>query len=344
MFRSYSFHNGSPSLQSSRRPLQGDNNPVFLWEAARAAMAAPYHFRHIDINGSRFLDGGLEYNNPSFRALVEAVQMNRHREQARRIEDPCGVGVFVSIGCGGEAPVALFNKSNILQQLRRLGKSPPKTLSDPQAVHDDMVHNCAHAEVPYFRFNVGRVLDEKKIDDCRPVSISEIEEATTLYLEREDTKKEIKRAAEMLVAYRRGRSPNESELRKRLPPPNGHTRVQNGWPSHPRQSVDEIQAAGLSASRGQTEYQRFAGNAFLPTDWWNQRAPYADLPGPALRGPNRSSTEPHPQQRPTFASELAGSQQDPQELGDTGIRTSNPPHHGSAASRPSGPVVRRSSG
>ena len=64
-----------------------------IWEAARAATAAPVYFRPLTLEETAFMDAGLGFNNPSLEVLHE-VQAN-----IREYKD-LSVACFVSIGTG----------------------------------------------------------------------------------------------------------------------------------------------------------------------------------------------------------------------------------------------------
>jgi hypothetical protein len=64
-----------------------------IWEAARAATAAPVYFRPLELNGRKFVDAGAGYNNPSAEV---------YHEVTKNIPEYKGwpVACFISIGTG----------------------------------------------------------------------------------------------------------------------------------------------------------------------------------------------------------------------------------------------------
>jgi predicted acylesterase/phospholipase RssA len=64
-----------------------------IWQAARAATAAPIYFKPLELNGIKFIDAGAGCNNPSAEVYHEVTQ---------RIPEYKGkpIACFVSIGTG----------------------------------------------------------------------------------------------------------------------------------------------------------------------------------------------------------------------------------------------------
>ena len=74
-----------------------------IWEAARAATAAPVYFRPLEKDGRKFIDAGSGYNNPSVEVFHEVK--NKIPEFVGR-----PIACFVSIGTGASAPHPVIRK------------------------------------------------------------------------------------------------------------------------------------------------------------------------------------------------------------------------------------------
>ncbi|TVY70492.1 hypothetical protein Focb16_v001979 [Fusarium oxysporum f. sp. cubense] len=74
---------------------------VKIWEVALATSATPCYFDAIVINGSRYLDGSLVANNPSYRALREVSSLHN--------KSPV---VFVNIGTGRQVWTEVILRSD----------------------------------------------------------------------------------------------------------------------------------------------------------------------------------------------------------------------------------------
>lgn len=82
LFRSYSL----PGIPAAHFPI---------WKVARATSAAPTYFEAIEIDGRRYADGGMGYNNP----------MDLAMEEAQKLFPGEAINVMLSIGCGEGKPV-----------------------------------------------------------------------------------------------------------------------------------------------------------------------------------------------------------------------------------------------
>ena len=77
-----------------------------IWQAARAAMAAPIYFKPLKLYGRKFVDAGAGYNNPSAEVYYEVTQ--RIPEYKDR-----PIACFVSIGtgsCGSQPAPAMMER------------------------------------------------------------------------------------------------------------------------------------------------------------------------------------------------------------------------------------------
>lgn len=216
LFRSYG-DSGHPSLLNHFvTSLASDEDRVLIWEAARATSAAPHYFREVTINGNVYMDGGIRNNNPSYSILREARDFHRLRPWAERhAPDANGrgpvVGVIVSIGTGRSAPLSMFSRGNILQRIHAIGKYAVRNLTDPEVTHQQMADHTNDLGIPYFRFNVETGLENMKMDEMRSDTIQRIQDATRDYLQLDETKKQLRRCANYLVAHRRGRCRTDVE-------------------------------------------------------------------------------------------------------------------------------------
>jgi predicted acylesterase/phospholipase RssA len=125
-----------------------------ICQAARATSAAPTFLPPVEINGIRYVDGALTYNNP----IVKA------REEANHLWRGQSMGCIVSIGTG-------------LTSLRYIGPSPSSlvqfavkkmTSSDETArAFETEIHqsNGGYEQKIYYRFNVIRGLEGTDIDE-----------------------------------------------------------------------------------------------------------------------------------------------------------------------------------
>jgi hypothetical protein len=157
---------------------------------------------------------------------------------------------------------------HVLQHLRKPEQPVAKCLSNPETPHEEsMIQTAKWNKIRYFRFNVGGPFDDKRMDDCRPNTISQIEEATRKYLQKPETQDDLWRCAKYLVGYRRERTNI-----------NLNSQPQNGGPIHPQRSYEGFEDDG-SFSR---TFQR-------ATSWGNTVDPALER---GLRTQGRAHTMP----------------------------------------------------
>ena len=102
-----------------------------IWEAARAATAAPVYFEPFDIDGIKFVDAGVGYNNPSI-AVYHEITTKIPEYSGQRI------ACFISIGTGGSwpAPVIWKGKGSMLSRgsghLRNIASATEKVNQEMQ--------------------------------------------------------------------------------------------------------------------------------------------------------------------------------------------------------------------
>ena len=215
--RSYHYEH-HPSL-ASRDPNFGvEDLDLLIWEAARATSAAPFYFKMYEKRDKkgrlrRYKDGGTLVNNPAEKALNEVRdRYGLDNDGVRR--DPA---VLLSVGTGirYDTPFAEM-KSGEYAQSRRADMGLIKSIRERLAIakhilmrytEGEMVHRMIREWVGtehlwYRRLNVDTGLGQMDLADWRKgawrdsegveqqhsggATLSDIEDATRCYLEREE--------------------------------------------------------------------------------------------------------------------------------------------------------------
>lgn len=154
-----------------------------IWEACRATSAATTFFEpyvHAEY-GQKFIDGGLQYNNPVMSVLQEANDVWPDDEV-----------MLISIGTGN-APGKRFGGSlgTIAKGLKAIATETEKTSKMFHRSHPDMVQ-----ENRYFRFNVPGMasigLQEHR-------EIPSIASASQTYLEDSETGQKLRECTAKIV-------------------------------------------------------------------------------------------------------------------------------------------------
>jgi hypothetical protein len=219
LFRSYHSHprksSTLPLNATSRRPLNpGDNSPVWIHQAAKAAFGTPFLFPETEINGYRFVDGGVKMNNPSLEAFWEATKSHRHRKPPFQSgSETEAVGVIISLGSGKSKRWKTIKRFQYGHKAFANRRAIYDSLSDPESTHDQMRQHADLLEIPYLRFDVEHDMEKISMDAWNDDTLRNIEAATRQYLDLDATNADLNRAAEYIVAFRRGRQATERRIR-----------------------------------------------------------------------------------------------------------------------------------
>ncbi|KAL5629897.1 hypothetical protein BROUX41_001503 [Berkeleyomyces rouxiae] len=153
-----------------------------IWEACRATSAALTFFDPITIDGSKYSDGGLFYNNPVQLVHGEASEVFPNQEQ-----------VIVSLGTGmGKPKVFEPYLFNVAQLLADLATETERTANDFYRRDD-----CKAAKAgQYYRFNVPDIGDVGLEEVQR---LGDIKNLTEIYLEGAELGQKINSCAKQLI-------------------------------------------------------------------------------------------------------------------------------------------------
>ncbi|KAI5273023.1 FabD/lysophospholipase-like protein [Aureobasidium subglaciale] len=208
LFRSY--HNYTHYTRKERGPLVlnlDNQQSVSICQAARATSAAPTYFRPVKIQGLKYIDGGVEVNNPVEYAWAEAGSMHQS-SPARSCPTSAshnGIRFLVSIGTGLQAESGVTSRGRLLLRLSLLKKSL-REMTNAEKIHQWMTR-AANADV-YYRFNVDKGLEKMKLDECQMhgtdnFTLSKIDRAVNAYVNKREVDGRLKQLARELVNHRR---------------------------------------------------------------------------------------------------------------------------------------------
>lgn len=204
LFRTYEHPRSAQPNIHELNPGLPTNIPI--WQVARATTAAPTYFKPLFLGKEKFLDGGFgDANNPTWHAYCEVGQMNGN--------DPEAVALTVSIGTGkaDRVPPVARRGSGLVGRYKAIVKYSAAAATDSEKTHRKMDFLAKQTGHHYERFNVdgglGDVdLGEWKVRRGENQTFVKIRQQTRAYLNQNDTKKRLRRVAEILVKNRQERS------------------------------------------------------------------------------------------------------------------------------------------
>ena len=198
---------GRPILMRSYdNPPSAEAFDCMIWEAARATSAAPTFFLPIDINGIKYSDGGVGFNNPT-ELLVEEVD---------RIWPGRSIACLVSIGTGQHGPIQLEKepKSLVWKVLSWLlpsltykidvAKSCVRIATSGHNKHLKLMHKPDIGSI-YFRFDVPQGMSNIGLHEWE--KLDQMKALTKSYMENEVLNEKERLARLLLSPSFAGRSP-----------------------------------------------------------------------------------------------------------------------------------------
>jgi len=176
-----------------------------IWEAARATTAAPTFFKRmtiIDDGGARedFLDGGLQFNNPTQLVLDEAFAIFGGASK---------LGCLVSIGTGHPGTIGLsqpdaFQKilpTEMVGVLKRIA-------TNCEQIAHELAGRFRQSPHRYFRYNVAHGVGNISLEEWK--KMNEVQTHTKAYMEEVDVSSSIDRAVDILCQASEDRRPELS--------------------------------------------------------------------------------------------------------------------------------------
>ena len=163
---------GKPFRLRSYRSAWEPGTGCTIWQAARATSAAPLYFPPIRFGEppTKYVDGGLNYNNP-VRSLFDEA---KHVWGKSRREIKC----IISIGTGVPPLKATGDTGKqILESLIAIATDTQRTADE---FADEIEHLPESTKVEYFRLNVDRGLETIKIEEWKDFDM--LTGATSWYL------------------------------------------------------------------------------------------------------------------------------------------------------------------
>ncbi|KAH0021846.1 FabD/lysophospholipase-like protein, partial [Aureobasidium melanogenum] len=228
-----------------------------ICKIARATSAAPTYFHSVKIDGLKYIDAGIDVNNPSDVAWAEVGSMHQNHSLGGCPHGAStdGIRFLVSIGTGLQAPRRITSGGRFFLKIRSIFKRAIKAMTDPEPIHRYLLRAAVGGENSrvYYRFNVDKGLEKMKLDDCQIVSggdnhtFATIDRAVTKYVNKPTVQNRLIQLARDLVQHRRRRrahAPASGDQPPNTPLPSGDTvELSASSPSvEPSSSAHELQS------------------------------------------------------------------------------------------------------
>lgn len=203
-----------------------DRLECLVCQAARATSAAPTFFPDQEINGRNFVDGSLQFNNPSHAIfqhysqpiLVEESQRESATESVQRIVSHGRLDFsevrIVNLGAGAKAdapsrrPSFVAKFVPVVRNATFLMTTCKEIVVDPENVVEVMMtiarFSGGYSNVKYERFNANNGVGDIQMDGYK--ELGEIDRLTHEYLKTPQTQAELNRVGDEIARdYLRGR-------------------------------------------------------------------------------------------------------------------------------------------
>lgn len=206
IFRSYDnldktgFHPKSP----------GPANDCEIWQAGRASSAAPPYFKPIDINGDKFVDGGLGYNDPTFVlfsdiCIHEGIPFEHINQMVSSILTlGTGLKPTVTAKASGAIVRKVMAEKHIKRGLRfatlLIGTVTSSNHSETSMEESQRIHGFL-----YRKWDGGKFVGTLPLDKCDDTGFKFMRDWVDKYMAGSTIQAELKEMAMKLVTERRQR-------------------------------------------------------------------------------------------------------------------------------------------
>lgn len=189
LFRSYD--HGRRSLSPYERN-PGSASTLDIQTVARATSAAPLYLKSFEVRKSRYYDGAIDLNNPSWEVYNEVNFLNGQGENS--------IYLLLSIGggnCKSNKSKDIFSDKRLQRHLKKISDHVDKNLSD----------ESERQSFSYYRLDVDQGLQDVNLNEWKPKQTGEatlrrIVSGFKEYLQAEKVQTKIRHCAQELVRIR----------------------------------------------------------------------------------------------------------------------------------------------
>ncbi|KAN0024248.1 hypothetical protein ACTFIV_008649 [Dictyostelium citrinum] len=164
---------------------------VKVSEALNASSAAPIYFKPVEINGHKYVDGGIGYqNNPILLAHKECLKLFGDMTEY----------LFISLGTGSYEPTStvtspssnklIFQAQETFKNAVGLIKNAASSIGDSETPHQIFKQMSNYKNVSYYRFN-PKLTQNFSLSDTSKSSLDAMETEARQYMQSQDMIREV---------------------------------------------------------------------------------------------------------------------------------------------------------
>ncbi|KAK5579221.1 hypothetical protein RB653_008900 [Dictyostelium firmibasis] len=164
---------------------------VKVSEALNASSAAPIYFKPVEINGHKYVDGGIGYqNNPILLAHKECLKL--YGDMTEYVFISLGTGTFeaASTVLSPSSNKLLFQAQETFKNAVGLIKNAASSIGDSETPHQIFKQMSNYKNVSYYRFN-PKLTQNFSLSDTSKTSLSAMETEACQYMQSQDMIREV---------------------------------------------------------------------------------------------------------------------------------------------------------
>ncbi|KAI3320729.1 FabD/lysophospholipase-like protein [Xylariaceae sp. AK1471] len=202
LFRSYEV-NDKPELGlSADNP--GPAADYEIWQVGRATSAAPPYLKPMNINGVKYVDGAIGYNDPTHQLFQDVLVSESAPRGTRNV-----ISLVLTLGTGLRPTVKERAKGIMSQRYVKRAKKIfhwlEGTVTGTGQVERIMQSEARLHQFHYHKWNGGNEVGALSLDNCKEGVFDDMTEWINAYMSQANRPNELTEIATMLVAQRRER-------------------------------------------------------------------------------------------------------------------------------------------
>ncbi|KAM9974603.1 hypothetical protein ACTFIW_008061 [Dictyostelium discoideum] len=164
---------------------------VKVSEALNASSAAPIYFKPVEINGHKYVDGGIGYqNNPILLAHKECLKL--FGDMTEYLFISLGTGTFeaTSTVISPSSKKIIFQAQETFKNAVGLIKNAASSIGDSETPHQIFKQMSNYKNVSYYRFN-PKLTQNFSLSDTSKSSLDAMETEARQYMQSQDMIREV---------------------------------------------------------------------------------------------------------------------------------------------------------